>query len=431
MKLKNMEEVRIEIEQIKNLKAVYYIDISSSNNNMMTIIPALMIVYDNQKVLCLSLHDKYFEAFYQKVREVYLKEKDEVLEDDRTDPFKLNRKIKMDALTEKILLQGNIDTIDKVYHEYSDDEAYNESLLFREDQIKPIIPILKYHIIKVLGLLDKVVSIPNNSYKLYQNYLSFCFNIDGNPMLIPVYIEKFENNKICFKIAGLFDQRMVTTISIGFCDDGIKINVLVEDMDFLDSYFYHVRDGKVVLEHQTFLQNEMKILETVEMGNEKYESNNLLMENFNWYKLPWGALYGVMEDENRLNPNESIVHSHYAYLEKNEDLLLLEFISKRFQRRGTKSLIIEDLVIDSMSRKIIGVKMDNTYLIETSFLSRGMSGYYKEHLEGKYFYSIVEASEVEKIDMTKRKTISKEKGFITKCDLLRREKMKVLISEVK
>lgn len=432
MKIEEKTDVKIEIEQIKNLKAVFYMDLSSSQSNKMVVIPALMIVYGNEKVLCLSVHDKYFEAFYQKVRSVYLKELNEVMEDSRTDPFCLHRKIKIDDLTKRVLEQGNIDMIDKVYREYNKENAYEDSLFFHEDKIKPIIPILKYHIIKVLSLLDKVVTGNEENFRLFHNYLSFYFNIDGNPTLIPILMDEVRNNEVIFKVLGLFQERIVTNIKVAFMDDGIKIDIIIDEMNFLDSYNYHVKDKKFVLEHETYLRGELKILENVDMPKTVNENSHLITGDYEWYKFPWEALYGIIENENLLNLNERITHSQNVYMEvKDDSFLIMEFISKCFQRLSTKALIMEDLIIDSVSSKKIGLKCDDGYIIETSFNSRGMNGYYKEHLGGKYYYCLVRGSNIQEIDLNNMIIINHGCEIFYKTDLLKKSKIKKLMSGVK
>ena len=106
MKIDIMDQLLIDIYNIRNLEYVNFWDLHGTSDSKILVIPAIMINYDGGKTLNLCAKDKYFDTFVRKVVEVYNDEKDNILEDSLTDPFRLRQSIKIDDRTKKILSSG-------------------------------------------------------------------------------------------------------------------------------------------------------------------------------------------------------------------------------------------------------------------------------------------------------------------------------------
>ena len=80
MKIDIMDQLLIDIYNIRNLEYVSFWDLHGTSDSKILVIPAIMINYDGGKTLNLCAKDKYFDTFVRKVVEVYNDEKDNILE---------------------------------------------------------------------------------------------------------------------------------------------------------------------------------------------------------------------------------------------------------------------------------------------------------------------------------------------------------------
>ena len=81
MRVNKMDDILMQIYDIKNIEEVWIYDLSSSISvdNRLPIIPSLYVSYDGGKVINLCNKDKYFDVLFKKVREVYSVEKDRII----------------------------------------------------------------------------------------------------------------------------------------------------------------------------------------------------------------------------------------------------------------------------------------------------------------------------------------------------------------
>ena len=95
MQIYGMEKTLIDIQNIRNLTSIQLSGFmySDDSSNKMELIPVLSITYDGGLSMILSARDKYFDSFVKKVTEVYNDEKNNILEDSLTDPFRLRSHI--------------------------------------------------------------------------------------------------------------------------------------------------------------------------------------------------------------------------------------------------------------------------------------------------------------------------------------------------
>ena len=130
MQIKRDEDILLEISQIKDIRSITYKDIYASHSSSPTILPGFIVTYGAKNtMLFLTSQDKFFEEFVRKIREVYLEEKDQVIREG----IKGKEYIRLDPLSRRMLLNGDLDEIEEVYKQYDGRESYEESLLFEED----------------------------------------------------------------------------------------------------------------------------------------------------------------------------------------------------------------------------------------------------------------------------------------------------------
>ena len=79
MKIDVMDQLLIDIYNIRNLEYVNFWDLHGTSDSKILVIPAIMINYDGGKTLNLCAKDKYFDTFVRKVVEVYNDEKNILL----------------------------------------------------------------------------------------------------------------------------------------------------------------------------------------------------------------------------------------------------------------------------------------------------------------------------------------------------------------
>ena len=124
MRLYSMDSLIIEIYNIRNIESVNIYDIVSTSSSEVNLIPSLLVTYDGGKVINLCRNDKYFDIFVKKVIEVYNDEKNKILEDSLSDPFKLYKNIRIDERTKSILENGTIIEINELYKFYNEKKYY-------------------------------------------------------------------------------------------------------------------------------------------------------------------------------------------------------------------------------------------------------------------------------------------------------------------
>ena len=105
MQIQGMDQLLIEIQNIRNIESISIDDFLYTTGDL---VPLLTVIYDKGKTIMLSSKEKYFDTLVKKVVEIYNDEKDNILEDSITDPFKLRRRISIDEHTKEILNNGSL-----------------------------------------------------------------------------------------------------------------------------------------------------------------------------------------------------------------------------------------------------------------------------------------------------------------------------------
>ena len=135
MQIYGMEKTLIDIQNIRNITSIILNDFLYSDNKSekMELIPILSVYYNGGQSIVLTSRDKYFDTFVKKVTEVYNDEKNNIIEDSLTDPFKLRSHIVIDEHTKEVLEKGTLTNINDIYKDYSNKYSYDNSLLFQKD----------------------------------------------------------------------------------------------------------------------------------------------------------------------------------------------------------------------------------------------------------------------------------------------------------
>ena len=390
MIINSMEDILIEIYKIKNIEKIKILNLSLKNNTNIDIIPSLIITYDNGKSLVLNERDKYFKTFVKKVTEVYNDEKDKIISNN-IDPFKLNNQIDISEHDRKILENGVLTSINKEYEFYKDKKSYLESMFFKNDEIKAVFDILKYHIEDLFNENNIDISEKINGYQ--DRYITEC-KIDNIYKKINLNYNKITDNNFYFEISHLFNDLSTLKLNIIFKNNMIliKTNIELNDTNIYGEYNYSLEENglkyiKNISKNNICLFYEDKYLEQTDNEN-KIDFDLKYSDNVKWYKLPWNAFFGYEINNNNISDNEKIIERHYIYnIKKDNYFLSKEKYTKIYQQINKYN----EIVLDHMDKNILGLLVDKDYYItETSFLDCNFkNGFYDERLNGYYFYNLV------------------------------------------
>ena len=435
MRIEKMDELLIRINKLKNIRSIQYNDLFLTTNNKIHILPSLVVFYENMQCINLCINDKYFYELLKKVKEVYLEEKDKETDDLYFNPFynNLGIKIEIDPLTQSLLDESNLDEINSLYSMYDKDKSYEQGLLFKEDELNTILPIIKYNIKETLNGFNTSIFF-EDEINGYQDNYCLKADIDGRFSLIPIVITKESFNKYNVRVGGLFKTLNPLEIKIEFNNDSIRIANEIIDLKYSNSYEYKIENGVVVENHSMLLNEELKQYEETILPKTINELENLtnlgIKEELEWFILPWKSLYGFKKESNILSNVEKIEYIHNIYFSKlNDGFVCRDYISKNYKKK-VKAYDDLNVELETVERVVTGVNLDNSlYVIESKFSDKGTNGYYKAYLRDKYFYHLCdkELSEISEEELVPLDSYNS--GVINKADLLKKNKMYKLVKK--
>lgn len=399
MQITFMEKLLIDIYNIRNIQSIQIKDLVISNykSSKELIIPYLIVEYDGGKVINLCSKDKYFNALVRKVVEVYNDEKNNVLEDSLTDPFRIRQGIKIDEHTKKILDSGELAKINSFYEFYDRKEYYDDSLLFNIDNVKLLFPIIKYHLSEFLSHMKLVLNL-GDELNGYKDRFSLDGKLNGVYTKVLFLYDKISDNEYLFQTGGLLDKNISINIIIKFLSDRINVICSIDKYNLESNYSYLITSGIVKFINEVTLKNKSVHYVNKDLEVCKNELNNIASfdndNQYKWFMLPWNAYYGINNKIVDLSESEKRIEIANMYLySDNYGFIKKEYYSKKYKRNNTTAVSGETVILDEVIKDTKGVfvsPMDKILLIETAFLDTlHMNGYYSEKLNNKYFYHLI------------------------------------------
>lgn len=427
MNIDAMPQQLIDIYNIRNLESIKFWDLHGTSDSKLLVIPAIMITYDGGKNINLCAKDKYFDDFVRKIVEVYNDEKNNILEDSLTDPFRMRQHIRIDERTKSILESGILNQINSIYSFYNGKDSYNSSLLFQIDEVKMLLPIIMYHVKKVFAITDINVSF-GDSINGYKNFYTIEGKINGIDKYFVFSFIKLDNNTYEIGIQGLLNKNIPFTMKISFKNDSLVVDSFMGDQLITATNEYLITNG-VVKDICSIKKGEIPIFyENKDLEKTSNDLSNISDIDSNptleWFRLPWGALYGIDNKVLDVSETEKTIELHNMFIgNTGNSVMMREYFSKSYRRNRTVSVNALDVTLDEVVKNISIVCLDpikGIYAVETSFYDRvDKSGYYEENLSGNYFYHIVSSDTgIGGISREGLVPISKEDNVLSGVDLL-------------
>ena len=410
MYIKRTDEMLLEINNIKNIKSIKIYDllISRTSNNLL--LPSILVEYDG-KVLNLCSKDEYFDELVNKLIEVYNREKNKKYIDD----FGRVRTIDINEEDKRILLSGKL-TKNSKYDLYKGKENYDNSFIFQIDEVRLLIPIIKYQLESFFKYLNKVLVIDSSLYGYRDNYNMRC-KIDGLDSLIILRFKKIDNDRYVISIKGLLSNNRVIVNRIIFNRDRIEIVSSVDDITYSNTINFDsfLLVTNIYSGYEKIVDNRKQLEEV----NNPYP--NILNDNYTFYLLPWLGYIGIDIKRKEISGKEYIDLKDIVYISSYEDNFnMRNYYYKEYKSNRRNNTITKEILLDNISKDVYGVKVnDQVYLISTYFKQ---VGFYKALICNKYFYHLVNASKIEEIDISKMIEIGKE-DFIDRADVLDQTKI--------
>lgn len=436
MQFYGMEPDLVDIYNIRNLETIKIWEMVSMSSGQDMIVPAILITYDGGKSLNLCAKDKHFDTYVKKVFQVYSDEKDNILEDALSNPFRTNKGIDIDEKTKRILDSGKLESINEVYSFYQNKDSFDTSLTFQIDEVKSLIDIVKYHIMRLFSFTNKVIVFDNEEITGYRTNYAITGTIDGVDRTFPFSFDKTDNNSFIFYVGGIINFKPII-VKVQFLKDSIQVNIDLEEYGLISESRYVITNG-VVKEIHDVTKNGL----TISYKNEdlaKVDENELQNladidepTSLIWFRLPWGALYGINTNIIDISVVEKIIEICNMYIGIFENgFVKKEYYSKRYKRSRTEASSANDVILDEVRKNLLGVCIDNeskVYVLETSFDTDTVSnGFYNGVLNGKHYYHACKSTEGLKGIKKDRLVSLGKKHIITNSDLVNKYKILNLI----
>lgn len=436
MKYYGMDPSLVQIYNIRNLESVKVWDLVQNEIGKRVIVPAIMIIYDGGKQLNLCAKDKYFDIYVKKVVEVYKDEKDNILEDNLTDPFRLKSRIDIDDNTKKIFESGNLEKINEIFHFYQGKEAYDESLMFQIDEVRPLIKLVQYHIRRLFDNTDRNISF-NDEFSGYRDNYLMSGQINGIESYFPF---SYQNNDDSYEfwVNGLVNQNKTVKVSVSFKKDEISVEVKIDGFELVEVSRYIITNGVIKEIHDVtrrgitvgYKNNDLERLDENPLQNIAELDENA---NLKWYKLPWGAVYGCEIAVEDVSITEKIIEIQNIYVDTFDGgFIKKEYYSKNYKRNKTVTLNAEDMMLDELKKTVVGISIDKDgklFVIETSFDKDGnQEDFYNGTYGGRHFYHGCYADEgIKSVEKRRLVTLSRKQNVINNSDLVNKYRILKLV----
>lgn len=401
MKVNSMDEERISISKIKNIVSIGFSDLALArienaetefNDRLVddgnTLVkPMLTVCYDGTNIICLASDDKNFNYLVQKTREVYLKEKDKIIEGSI-----LKRKILIDDNSKKILLSDTTLQTNDLYKKYSNIESFNESLISGDHEIKALLPLIEYIIKSNLKNIDCSFNLEDgiHGYSPLGNYTLYGKK-NGIYIIIPIKIEKL-NNSYNISIGNVFGELKPLNVHINFNKTSLDIISNSEEFNYSSFENFEYNNGSLVNNKDIYVNKKSVYTNSIISKDENLQPSISKLdknENLEWFRLPWGASIGFKVETKQIDDLSSITYREIEYVDTyKDDLIDINSAEKRFKRKTKELKTVRDLVFDDVDKRIVAFKDSGLVYLETTFGENNVGGEYNENYANKYFYQV-------------------------------------------
>lgn len=429
-----MDEELITIYNIRNLESIKLWDIIQDKSNKTLVVPIFSITYDGGKQLSYTAKDKYFNEYVKKVAQVYHDEKNQVYEDSLTDPFHLYQGIDIDEHTKQVLDSGLLEEKDKIYHFYEGKKGYEGSLLFREDEIAPLMDMVFYHVEKLYQVTDQVVQF-SPSFHGYQEQYLLSAKVNGIEHFVPLVATKLSDSTYHFEL-GNTNSLSPVTMDLEFKYDALTVKTAFPFLNMTSCANYFVTKEMVKSTYEVRMNDLVIRYENQDLEKEDTFSLPEFIDktqDLTWFVLPWKAHFGLATSLEDITSSEKMITIHNLYLASfMEHLLEREHYARIYRRNRTTGMDSLEVVLDEVDKSVIGValsKKDSLYLLETHFLDNDMNhnGYYDGNLKRRYFYHLGESTKsFEGLNLSSLVPVD-SKEVLQASDFLNKAKMKKLV----
>ena len=437
--IQTMDPMLIKIYEIKDIEEICLSDFApSSQGSKINVLPNLYVRYDGGKYLSLCSQDKYFDVLVRKVFQVYNLEKDRVMIDPDFDPFGSRTKLKIDDRTKQILESGDLTNINEIYSFYDGKKSYHNNLLFQSDELKMMLPMIKYHLKQIFDCTDRVITLEDDYINGYRNNYSINYKIDGIDDTLIISFVRHNNNETALYIRSRDKRFKPLEMFIKFEDTSIEVDTYFKEYNLASSNTYEVkRDNSIINTFRVYKDNKPIIYTNFALEKVDNPVPNLASldsrDDVTWYKLPWNAMYGANNHVEVLSEVDEIVNIHNKYLALvGNEFVGREYASKEYQRRKTFEANANRVVMDEVNKRIQGILLDREegiYVIETYFANVIRSnGYYDTYLDDRYFYHLAQNKDfLTGLNRDDLISISQDNNIIRSADLLSLDDIRNLI----
>ena len=457
MKVKSMDSVELQINQIHNIESIKFCDLSivGSSKDEDTeayerihdvgghlFIPCLIVIYDNNNIIGLSSLDKHFDKLVKKIKEVYLEEKDRPIPG-----HEFIKYISIDDYSKKILESDSSIKTSDLYSFYKDKTGYDLPLISKQKEVIGFLPLIEHILSTNLEIIygtDTKKFKSNNLIKGYGpkgDYILFG-SIGYKTVTLPMLVEKTDDNTLSIIIANALGELKPLTINIFFNKGSLDISSISEDnnYEYIESYTYNngelskieeiYSDDRIIFYKPTKYQgsdvapNISKIDAPIKpkkspdasLENEVDMTLETENEKLKWFDLPWGAKIGFSNDEEIVDDFTKVTIKKVQYIGINQDVFVnLTSAEKRLSRLNKDYSHAQDITIEDVDKTMVGFREGDITYISTTFGDSGVLGEYNSYYAGKHFYHVTGESDFEKINNSNIHSVGYE------CDVAERE----------
>ena len=409
----------LEIREIKEISSIHYKDLfQPTPNGKKRLNQGFIITYGpTDKIMFLMETDPYFDEFVKRIREVYLEEKGHIIREGILG----KEYIEIDTLTEQMLLNGHLDENNTLYQEYANQEAYEDSLLMEEDQVKALFPIIQYHLKEFLKMFSKTltnIELSNGNNGIY----TIKATLDNIPTTIPILIE-WDDTKWKVTFGNILQKSIPIAMMGTMSEKKITIKTYLLEYHYEDQTDYKISNDSIEEERTIRYQGNRIYLKTNKLPQVTEQipvtTIDLDSKNITWYQLPWDSYLGLYEEKcyftedgepTEEEQQERIVTNKIIYLSQSKNhFLIKEIATKRFHKKIDDRTEGGNIPLDYMNKRRIGIIDQDTTTVETHFTGNGVTGKYKKSLAGKYYYEVYAKDQ--------KFFLSREDGLLEKSDL--------------